>query len=149
MFRSLLTPQVLPILQAVHEVYGPVSVIHFDAHLDTWNPDTYKNYVSESSKINHGTFFWEAYKQGYLMENASIHAGIRTRLSDRSDLEDDITAGFDLISTADIDDYGTGWIGDKIKARVGRGPVVISLDVDVMDPAFCPGSRCCFVGASS
>jgi agmatinase len=131
---------VLPILDAVSEVYGPVSVIHFDAHIDTWNPNRYVGTVSAQSKINHGTFFWEAYEQGFIKPNSSIHAGIRTRFSGPEDLDDDITAGFDLITTWDLDDHGVEWIAEKIKARIGDGPVVVSLDVDVMDPAFLPAS---------
>jgi agmatinase len=57
------------------------------------------------------------------------------------DLEDDVTAGFDLISTWDLDERGVEWIAEKIKARVGSGPVVISLDVDVLDPSYVPASE--------
>ena len=131
-------------------------MIHFDAHIDTWNPDRYSGSVSDQSKINHGTFFWHAYKSGYIKPNASIHAGIRTRFSvsrlgastaspliavqGPEDLDDDVTAGFSLIHTFDIDDYGVDWIASKIKARVGTDPVVISLDVDVLDPSYVPAS---------
>ena len=132
---------VLPILDAVHEVYGPVSVIHFDAHIDTWNPNRYVGSVSAQSDINHGTFFWAAYEQGFIKPNSSIHAGIRTRFSGPEDLDDDVTAGFDLIHTMDVDDHGVEWIAEKIKQRIGNGPVVISLDVDVMDPAYMPASE--------
>lgn len=59
------------------------------------------------------------------------------------DLEDDVTAGFDLISTWDLDERGVDWIADKIKSRVGSGPVVISLDVDVLDPSYVPASESC------
>lgn len=52
-----------------------------------------------------------------------------------------MTAGFDLIHTFDLDDFGVDWISEKIKNRIGGGPVVISLDVDVMDPAFVPASK--------
>ncbi|ORY35762.1 putative arginase [Naematelia encephala] len=131
---------VLPILSAIHEVYGPVSVIHFDAHIDTWNPERYNGRVSLQAGVNHGTFFWHAYEQGYIRPNASIHAGIRTRFSGPEDLDDDVTAGFDLIHTFDLDDYGVDWIAQKIKARIGNGPVVISLDVDVMDPSTVPAT---------
>ncbi|WVQ80704.1 agmatinase [Cryptococcus sp. DSM 104549] len=131
---------VLPILDAVHEVYGPVSVIHFDAHIDTWNPTRYVGSVSLQADVNHGTFFWHAYEKGFIKPNASIHAGIRTRFSGPQDLADDVTAGFDLIHTFDIDDYGVEWIAEKIKARIGNGPVVISLDVDVMDPSYVPAT---------
>lgn len=132
--------QVLPILEAVHEVYGPVSVIHFDAHIDTWNPDRYYGAVSAAAGTNHGTFFWKAYEKGYIRPSGSIHAGIRTKFSGPVDLEDDVTAGFELVHTGAIDDHGVEWIADKIKKRVGNGPVVISLDVDVMDPSVVPAS---------
>lgn len=52
-----------------------------------------------------------------------------------------MTAGFDLIHTFDLDGFGVDWISEKIKNRIGGGPVVISLDVDVMDPAFVPASK--------
>lgn len=74
---------VLPILRSLSKVYGPVSVIHFDAHIDTWNGDTYAGAVSEQSKITHGSFFWKAAQEGVLANTSSIHAGIRTRLSVR------------------------------------------------------------------
>lgn len=57
------------------------------------------------------------------------------------DLEDDATAGFDLISTWDLDEHGIDWIARKVRQRVGSGPVVISLDVDVMDPSIVPASE--------
>lgn len=91
--------------------------------------------------MNHGTFFWHAYEAGFIKPNSSIHAGIRTKFSGPVDLTDDVTAGFDLIHTGDIDDHGVEWIAKKIKERVGNGPVVISLDVDVMDPSTVPASE--------
>ena len=66
---------------ALSEVYGPVSVIHLDAHIDTWNPDRYYGSVSLQAGVNHGTFFWHAYEAGYIKTNSSIHAGIRTKFS--------------------------------------------------------------------
>jgi arginase family enzyme len=81
---KLIYHQVLPILGALSEVYGPVSVIHLDAHIDTWNPDRYYGSVSLQAGVNHGTFFWHAYEAGYIKPNSSIHAGIRTKFSVRS-----------------------------------------------------------------
>ena len=69
---------VLPILRALNAIYGPVSVIHFDAHLDTWIG--YPGSVTEQSVVTHGTFFHLAYTEG-LMTNTSIHAGIRCKLT--------------------------------------------------------------------
>jgi agmatinase len=63
--------------------------VHFDAHIDTWNPNRYAGSVSEQAKINHGTFFWSAYEQGFIKPNSSIHAGIRTRFEGPQDLDDD------------------------------------------------------------
>lgn len=79
----MLINQVLPILGALSEVYGPVSVIHLDAHIDTWNPDRYYGSVSVQAGVNHGTFFWHAYEAGYIKPHSSIHAGIRTKFSVR------------------------------------------------------------------
>lgn len=68
----------LPILRSLNKVYGPVSVIHFDAHLDTW--PSYAGQSTEQSRVTHGTFFYLAQEEG-LMTNTSIHAGIRCKLS--------------------------------------------------------------------
>ena len=71
---------VLPILRALNKVYGPVSVIHFDAHLDTW--PAYPGTSSEQSRVTHGTFFYLA-REEKLMRNSSVHAGIRCKLGVR------------------------------------------------------------------
>ncbi len=69
---------VLPILRALNKVYGPVSVIHFDAHLDTW--PAYPGTTSDQSRVTHGTFFYLAHEE-HLMSNTSVHAGIRCKLA--------------------------------------------------------------------
>ena len=69
---------VLPILRSLNKVYGPVSVIHFDAHLDTW--PAYAGPSSEQSRVTHGTFFYIANEEG-LVTNTSVHAGIRCKLA--------------------------------------------------------------------
>ncbi|KAJ3489614.1 hypothetical protein NLI96_g2012 [Meripilus lineatus] len=128
---------VLPILRALNKVYGPVSVIHFDAHLDTWA--TYPGQSSEQSRVTHGTFFYLAQEEG-LMTNTSIHAGIRCKLSGIEDLENDEAVGFQLISTDDIDDIGVTEIIRRIRARIGNSPVYLSLDIDVIDPGLAPAT---------
>lgn len=70
---------VLPILRALNKVYGPVSVIHFDAHLDTWPGGAYPGAVTDQSRITHGSFFYTANEE-HLIANSSIHAGIRCKL---------------------------------------------------------------------
>ncbi|KAF5376005.1 hypothetical protein D9757_008813 [Collybiopsis confluens] len=118
---------VLPILRALNKVYGPVSVIHFDAHLDTW-PST-GNAIHDG--ITHGTFFSVAAEEG-LMTNTSIHAGIRCKMWGIGDIEHDDTVGFQVISTEDIDDYGIKKVIEKMRNRIGDKPVYLSFDIDVI-----------------
>ncbi|KAJ7157163.1 arginase deacetylase [Mycena filopes] len=128
---------VLPILRSLHKIYGPISVIHFDAHLDTW--PGYAGGITEQSKVTHGTFFHLAQQEG-LMTNTSIHAGIRCKLGGVEDLENDESVGFQLISTDDIDDLGISEIIRRIRYRVGTSPVYLSLDIDVIDPGIAPAT---------
>ncbi|KAH9950910.1 Arginase/deacetylase [Amylocystis lapponica] len=128
---------VLPILRALYKVYGPISVIHFDAHLDTW--PSYPGQSSDQSRVTHGTFFYLAQEEG-LMSNTSIHAGIRCKLQGIGDLENDQAVGFQLISTDDIDDLGVAEVIRRIRARVGNSPVYLSLDIDVIDPGLAPAT---------
>ncbi|EEB90388.1 hypothetical protein MPER_11413, partial [Moniliophthora perniciosa FA553] len=120
---------VLPILRSLYKIYGPVSVIHFDAHLDTW--PSYAGSTTDQSRITHGTFFYLANEEG-LMSNQSIHAGIRCKLGGVEDLETDENVGFQLISTDDIDDLGIPEIVRRIRSRIGDTPVYLSLDIDVI-----------------
>ncbi|CDZ98153.1 arginase deacetylase [Phaffia rhodozyma] len=132
---------VLPILRSLHSVWGPITVIHFDAHIDTWNPVRYPGSLTAQSQINHGTFFWKAYEEGLLRGNSSIHAGVRTRLTSLADYEDDLTAGFELIHTFDIDRFGVDHIIKTIRDRVGTtNPVYLSFDIDVIDPSMAPAT---------
>lgn len=88
---------VLPVLRSLYTVYGPVSVIHFDSHLDSWDPGFYGgDEASKASTINHGTFFWHAANEGLIRNGSSVHAGIRTRLAHPSDYETDRKVGFSL-----------------------------------------------------
>ncbi|KAF8591950.1 Arginase/deacetylase [Ramaria rubella] len=130
---------VLPILRSLHKVYGPISVIHFDAHLDTWPPFNYPGSQSTQAQITHGTFFWAAAREG-LMSNTSIHAGIRCKLTGLEDIRHDESVGFELITTDDIDDHGIAEIIKRIRTRVGDSPVYLSFDIDVLDPGLAPAT---------
>ncbi|GJJ09608.1 hypothetical protein Clacol_003831 [Clathrus columnatus] len=128
--------KVLPILRSLYQVYDPISVIHFDAHLDTWSPLGYPGADTIQAHSNHGTFFWVAAQEG-LISNTSIHAGIRTKLMvdhavleyafikiyGTQDIRDDESVGFELITTDDIDDYGVQDIIQRIRKRVGSSPI--------------------------
>ncbi|KAH8110638.1 Ureohydrolase [Phellopilus nigrolimitatus] len=128
---------VLPILRALHKVYGPISVIHFDAHLDTWA--VYPGSVTEQSRVTHGTFFFLAAEEG-LMSSKCVHAGIRCKMFGPGDIENDDAVGFQVISSDDIDDLGIPEIIKRIRARVGDTPVYLSLDIDVIDPGLAPAT---------
>ena len=123
----------LPMLRAVAAEHGPVALVHFDAHLDTWN--TYFD-----APVTHGTVFRRAFEEGLLVEDRSIHVGIRGPLYGESDLVDDRSFGFRTIRTSDIDTLGLPGTIDAIVDRVGDLPVYLSVDIDVLDPAFAPGT---------
>lgn len=127
---------VLPILRSLNKVYGPISVIHFDAHLDTW--PGYPGGTTVQSRFTHGTFFYLAWEEGLIAGN-SIHAGIRCKLSE-GDVENDQAVGFQIISTDDIDDLGIPEIVRRIRQRTGDSPVYLSLDIDVVDPGLAPAT---------
>ncbi|GAA5842205.1 hypothetical protein JCM9279_002818 [Rhodotorula babjevae] len=130
----------LPALRALHKVYGPVAVLHFDAHLDTWNGNLYNGAWTEQSKITHGSVFWKASTEGLISNTSSMHAGIRTRLSDFNDLTHDSDVGFKLLTTDDIDEMKPSGIVRAIKERVGDAAVYLSLDIDVIDPSMAPAT---------
>ncbi|KAI1393835.1 Arginase/deacetylase [Hypoxylon trugodes] len=136
----------LPALRAIHEIYGPVRVLHFDAHLDTWHPAKYPSYwASEQARFTHGSMFWMAGEEGLLANGSlgapSVHAGLRTRLSGLEDYEDDDEQGWVRISADEIDDLGTGGVVKSIMDTLGtQDPVYLSVDIDVLDPAFAPGT---------
>ncbi|KAI1270567.1 Arginase/deacetylase [Xylariaceae sp. FL1019] len=131
----------LPLLRSINRAYGPVSVIHFDSHLDTWRPKVFGGSPSEVASINHGTYFYHAAQEGLLSNDTNIHAGIRTTLSGPSDYENDGYCGFEIIEAREIDTIGTEGIIKKIVDRVGTTqPVYLSLDIDTLDPAFAPAT---------
>lgn len=123
----------LPALRALHDVHGPLALIHFDAHLDTW--DTYFD-----APVTHGTIFRRAFDEGLLVPDHSIHVGIRGPLYDRVDLNEDARMGFRTIRAGDLDVMGVNAAVDVVKRRVGDVPVYLSIDIDVLDPAFAPGT---------
>jgi agmatinase len=123
----------LPNLRALHSKHGPISLVHFDAHLDTW--DTYFN-----APVTHGTIFRRAFEEGLLVEDHSIHIGIRGPIYDRMDLTDDARMGFRIIRAGDLDVMGIDTAVDMVRRRVADLPVYLSVDIDVLDPAFAPGT---------
>ncbi|KAE9581569.1 putative agmatinase 2 [Colletotrichum fructicola] len=133
---------VLPILRSLKTVYGPVSVIHLDSHLDTWDPyEGYTGIVSNQSAITHGTFFWHASREGCVRKGTSVHGGLRTKLFGPKDYEiDKDVVGFTIIEAHEIDDIGMNGIIEKVKKAVGDTPVYLSIDIDVLDPSIAPAT---------
>jgi agmatinase len=123
----------LPLLRAVAAVHGPVAVVHFDAHLDTW--DTYFG-----AAYTHGTPFRRASEEGLLDRSGCLHAGIRGSLYAGSDLTDDAELGFQVIPATEVEQIGVAGMVEQIARRVGDRPVYVSVDIDVLDPAHAPGT---------
>ena len=122
-----------PILKAVHERHGPVALVHFDSHFDTWD-----EYFGEC--LTHGTPFRRAQEEGYVDSNQSIHVGIRGSIQDHLDIKRDQELGYKTVFCDEIDRLGIQGIITKIKKRVGNCPVYLSVDIDVADPAYAPGT---------
>jgi len=130
----------LPLLRSINKAYGPISVIHFDSHLDTWKPKVFGGSPSEVASINHGTYFYHAAMEGLLKNDSNIHAGIRTTLSGPSDYEHDGYCGFEIVEAREIDTIGMDGIIERIRNRIGTNPVYLSIDIDTLDPAFAPAT---------
>lgn len=131
----------LPLLRSVTKAYGPISVIHFDSHLDTWKPKVFGGAPTKQASINHGTYFYHAYLEGLLANDTNIHAGIRTTLSGLGDYDNDGYCGFTRVEAREIDTIGVAGIIRRIRDRVGTtNPVYLSIDIDTLDPAFAPAT---------
>ena len=123
----------LPLLRAVTKKTGPVAVLHFDAHLDTW--DTYFG-----APVTHGTPFRRASEEGLIDLEASLHIGIRGPLYSQQDLTDDARLGFAVIAAHEFETAGLATVIERMLARLGDRPVYVSVDIDVLDPAHAPGT---------
>lgn len=122
-----------PILKAVSEKYGPVALVHFDSHFDTWD-----EYFGQC--LTHGTPFRRAQEQGYVDTDHSIHVGIRGSIHDHLDIKRDEALGYKTVFCDEIDRLGIQGVIQKIQTRVGDRPIYLSIDIDVVDPAFAPGT---------
>jgi agmatinase len=123
----------LPLLRSVVRRHGPVALLHFDAHLDTW--DTYFG-----ARYTHGTPFRRASEEGLLDTSALSHVGIRGPLYGRNDLDDDVRMGFGIVSSMDVMTRGVEDVVDSLRSRIGDRPLYVSIDIDVLDPAHAPGT---------
>ena len=120
-----------PILQALHEAHGPLALIHFDAHSDTWEDH-------DDSRIDHGTMFWHAARTGIVDVAHSIQIGMRTL-----NPEDH---GFRVLDARWLHAHGADACIAAIHERVGDRKCYVSFDIDFLDPAFAPGTGTPVVG---
>jgi agmatinase len=113
----------LPILRAYAEKFGTLSLVHFDAHPDTW-PD-------DGEEINHGSMFTRAVREGLVDPAASVQIGIRT-------IADDL--GFNILDAPWVHGNGPEAVVAKVREIVGDKPAYLTFDIDCLDPAFAPGT---------
>jgi len=131
----------LPILRALHSTWGRVAVLHFDSHLDTWDPKQLGGGLTKQSEVNHGTMLHIAHEEGLLSNNSNMHLGSRCTLVDKHfDLNNDLRCGFSYIRARELDKLGVDAVVKKIVERVGDEFVYLSVDIDVLDPAFAPAT---------
>lgn len=120
-----------PLLRAHHAVHGPLALIHFDAHTDTW-PDRFED------GICHGTMFWRAARDGIVDPAASVQIGIRTTNAD--------TMGFRVLDAPRVHRAGVEAILEEVRGIVGNRRAYLTFDIDCLDPAYAPGTGTPVVG---
>ena len=123
----------VPLLRSVNKVAGQVALVHFDAHLDTW--DTYFG-----APYTHGTPFRRAAEENLFNDDASMHVGIRGPLYSRDDMARDAELGFKVVHCDELQTHGVDHVVRRIRERVGDHPLYLSIDIDVLDPAHAPGT---------
>jgi agmatinase len=123
----------LPELRAAAAVHGPLALVQFDSHPDTWDA-----YFGE--RHTHGTPFRRAVEEGLLLPERSIQVGMRGSIYDAGDWEDARELGFDLVPTDTVRKLGIVETITRIRERVGDAKAYVSFDVDFADPAFAPGT---------
>ena len=119
-----------PILQALHETHGPLALIHFDAHSDTWE--------DHDERVDHGTMFWHAARTGIVDVAHSIQIGMRTRNPDDH--------GYRVLDARWLHAHGAEACIAAIHERVGNHKCYVSFDIDFLDPAFAPGTGTPVIG---
>ncbi len=122
----------LALLRALHKKTGPLALVHFDAHVDTW-PESF------GQEFGHGSPFWHAIREGLIEPARSVQIGIRSPVQ-RDVWDWTIEQGMTIISAQDVHEAGPAVIAARITKIVGSGPAYLTFDVDALDPAFAPGT---------
>ena len=116
-----------PLLRAHAAKHGPVALLQFDSHCDTW-PD----FAEDGTSFNHGSMFLRAGKEGLIDLDHSMQVGLRTH--------NDSAHGFDILTAPWLHRNGVTATIAAIKKRVGAAKVYLSFDIDFLDPAYAPGT---------
>jgi agmatinase len=114
-----------PLLKAHARKHGAaLSLLHFDAHSDTWE--------DEDGRIDHGTMFYHAVKEGLVDPATSVQIGLRT--------PNDDTLGFNIFDAPWVHENGIEAVVRETRKVLGNRPVYLSFDIDCLDPSFAPGT---------
>jgi agmatinase len=128
----------LPAIRALSKTWGRVTVLHFDSHLDSWDPKQLGGGTTKYSEISHGSMFHILHEEGLLSEDSNMHLGSRSMLFQKHfDLKNDARCGFSYIRAREIDVVGVQGIVDRIVQTVEDQFVYLSIDIDVLDPGKC------------
>lgn len=120
-----------PVLKALNKRYGKVNLLHLDAHIDTWN-------IVNSNSINHGTWLRKVVEDN--LTSGICQVGLRASLYSRKDLEFLRKKGICMISMRDFKRMGPSSIAEEINKNFLSENFYITIDIDVVDPAFAPGT---------
>ena len=123
----------LPELRALGRRHGPLAVLHFDSHTDTW--DTY----FAGQRHSAGTAFRRGVEEGLIDAHASMQIGMRGSLFSSQDIEQSLALGYEVVSTDQMLDASVDTLARRILAKFRGRRVFLSFDLDVVDPAFAPG----------
>jgi agmatinase len=121
-------------LRALAAVHGPLGLVHLDSHMDLW--DTY----FDGLRYSHGTLFRRALEEGILDPSRVLQAGMRGPLYGEADEEIPGALGVETIPWVELVELTAAELAERARARLGTGPAFLSLDVDFVDAAFCPGT---------
>ena len=125
----------LPLLRAAHAQFGPLALVHFDAHCDTW-----VEHFGEPS--GHGTWTYEVIQEGLVSPQHTVQIGLRSsgERAARDYVQDQGGLIFDARSLRGRDGAGLAPVVAQIRERIGNRPCYLTLDIDCLDPAFAPGT---------
>jgi len=132
----------LPLLRAHAKKHGPVSLVHIDAHIDTWEAEF------EAVPYSHGTPFRYALQEGLIREGEYMQIGIRGPVSGENDYADAKELGARIVTIHEVMEKGVKEVLREVHERM-KGPLYVSIDIDSVDPAYAPGTGTPEVGGLS